>query len=131
MSAMRVGILTGGGDCPGLNAVIRAVVLTGSGSGHEFVGFLDGWRGVLDGRSVTLEPSQCEDLLARGGTILGTSAHEPFKEAGGGEGAAKMLDEMEVEAVVAIGGDDTLGVAHRLAEFDVACVGVPRRSTTT
>jgi 6-phosphofructokinase 1 len=126
MSAMRVGILTGGGDCPGLNAVIRAVVLTGSGSGHEFVGFLDGWRGVLDGRSVTLEPSQCEDLLARGGTILGTSRTNPFKEAGGGEGAAKMLDEMEVEAVVAIGGDDTLGVAHRLAEFDVACVGVPK-----
>jgi len=126
MSAMRVGILTGGGDCPGLNAVIRAVVLTGSGSGHEFVGFLDGWRGVLDGRSVTLEPSQCEDLLARGGTILGTSRTNPFKEAGGGEGAAKMLDEMGVEAV-----GDPQGVVTASPSSTWPASACPRRSTTT
>ena len=78
---MRLGVLTGGGDCPGLNAVIRAVVLTGHViHGDDVVGFLDGWRGVMDGRSVDLEPDRCRDLLTLGGTILGTSRHEPVRQ---------------------------------------------------
>jgi len=109
-----------------LNAVIRAVVAHRVGSGHEFVGFLDGWRGVLDGRSVTLEPSQCEDLLARGGHHSRDLAHEPLQRGRWRRGRGKMLDEMEVEAVVAIAVTTPWGSPHRLAEFDVACVGVPK-----
>jgi len=125
--AVRIGVLTGGGDCPGLNAVIRAVVLScAQVEGDEVLGFLDGWRGVLDNRTVRLEPDACRDILARGGTILGTSRTNPFADDGGPERVRSVLGDLGVDAVVAIGGDDTLGVASRLGPLGVCAVGVPK-----
>jgi ATP-dependent phosphofructokinase / diphosphate-dependent phosphofructokinase len=124
---MRIGILTGGGDCPGLNAVIRAVVLTGAFvHGDEAVGFLDGWKGVLDDNATPLTAASCRDILPLGGTILGTSRTNPFAFEGGPDRVRGTLAAHGVEALVAIGGEDTLGVAHRLGEHGVAVVGVPK-----
>jgi phosphofructokinase-like protein len=124
---MRVGLLTGGGDCPGLNAVIRAVVRKGEVQfGDDFVGFLDGWRGVVEGRTTTLDVERCRGILPRGGTILGTSRTNPYKIDGGVERALATLQEMGIDALVAIGGEDTLGVANRLAGSGVSVVGVPK-----
>ena len=112
---MRIGVLTGGGDCPGLNAVIRAVVRKGvSMYGHEFVGFRDGWRGPLEGDTVPLGVEQVRGILPRGGTILGTSRTNPYKVDGGASGSRRTCAELGVEALIAIGGEDTLGVAKRL-----------------
>ncbi len=124
---MRIGVLTGGGDCPGLNAVIRAVVLTGHEvHGDETVGFLDGWRGVLEGRTLDLDPDRCQNLLALGGTVLGTSRTNPFVTEDGPGVVLATLERLGVDAVVAIGGDDTLGVAQRLGPLGVRAVGVPK-----
>ncbi len=124
---MRLGVLTGGGDCPGLNAVIRAVVLTGHEVyADEVVGFEDGWRGVLEDRSVPLEPATVRDLLAVGGTVLGTSRTNPFASDDGPERAKATLAARGIDAVIAIGGDDTLGVANRLGPLGVRAVGVPK-----
>jgi 6-phosphofructokinase 1 len=125
---MRIGILTGGGDCPGLNAVIRAVVRKGEGVyGDQVVGFRHGWRGVLDGDTVELTVGSTRGLIHRGGTVLGTSRTNPFAD---DDGAARVLDTLareRIDALVAIGGEDTLGVAARLAdEAGVAVVGVPK-----
>jgi 6-phosphofructokinase 1 len=126
---VRIGVLTGGGDCPGLNAVIRAVTLTGAARhGDTCVGFLDGWRGVLEQRAVTLSPAAVADLLPIGGTMLGTSRTNPFADPEG-DGLARIraaLTDTGVDALVAIGGEDTLGVALRLANEGVAVVGVPK-----
>ncbi len=127
MIPVRIGVLTGGGDCPGLNAVIRAVVVAGERlHGDETVGYLDGWRGVMERRSVTLHPQGVEDLLARGGTILGSSRTNPFAVEGGPAAAVDNLAADGVDALVAIGGDDTLGVALRLGPLGVRVVGVPK-----
>jgi 6-phosphofructokinase 1 len=124
---MRVGVLTGGGDCPGLNAVIRAVVRQGvRGHSFEFVGFRDGWRGPLEGLTMELGIEQCRGILPRGGTILGSSRTNPFKIEGGVEQIKDNLAANEVDALVAIGGEDTLGVATRLSELGVNVVGVPK-----
>lgn len=124
---MRVGVLTGGGDCPGLNAVIRAVVRRGvRDHGFEFVGFRDGWRGPLEGLTMELGIEQCRGILPRGGTILGSSRTNPFKIDGGVEQIKDNLKAAGVDALVAIGGEDTLGVATKLAELDVDVVGVPK-----
>ena len=124
---MRIGILTGGGDCPGLNAVIRAVVLTARRRhGDELLGFLDGWRGVLDDTWMPLDEARCRDILAVGGTILGTSRTNPFGEDSGPEKVVGTLERNGIDALVAIGGEDTLGVAHRLGEHGVKSVGVPK-----
>ena len=124
---MRVGVLTGGGDCPGLNAVIRAVVRKGEvGYGDEFVGFLDGWRGVVDDKTTVLDVERCRGILPRGGTILGTSRTNPYKIEGGVAKALDTLRSQRVDALVAIGGEDTLGVAHRLSQEGVSVVGVPK-----
>ena len=124
---MRVGVLTGGGDCPGLNAVIRAVVRKGEVKhGDEFVGFLDGWRGVIEGRAIPLDVERCRGILPRGGTILGTSRTNPYKVEGGVARALDTLRSERIDALVAIGGEDTLGVAYRLSEEGVAVVGVPK-----
>ncbi|MGH9116205.1 MAG: 6-phosphofructokinase, partial [Acidimicrobiales bacterium] len=124
---MRVGVLTGGGDCPGLNAVIRAVVRKGEVTYRdEIVGFCDGWLGVVTGRTMPLDVERCRGILPRGGTILGTSRTNPYKVDGG---VAKVLDNLRkerVDALVAIGGEDTLGVANRLGSDGVAVVGVPK-----
>jgi ATP-dependent phosphofructokinase / diphosphate-dependent phosphofructokinase len=125
---MRVGVLTGGGDCPGLNAVIRAVVRKGVQShGHEFVGFRDGWRGLLERRSVRLDIPAVRGILPRGGTVLGSSRTNPFREEDGVRRIQDTLAESAVDALITIGGEDTLGVAARLCdEFAVPCVGVPK-----
>ncbi|GAA4758390.1 6-phosphofructokinase [Nocardioides endophyticus] len=124
---MRVGVLTGGGDCPGLNAVIRAVVRKGVKShGFEFVGYRDGWRGPLEGVTMELGIEQCRGILPRGGTILGSSRTNPFKLDNGVGRIKENLAKDGVDALVAIGGEDTLGVATKLAELGVNVVGVPK-----
>ena len=124
---MRVGILTGGGDCPGLNAVIRAVVRKGEVRyADTFVGFRDGWRGVVDGMTMPLDVQACRGILPRGGTILGSSRTNPYKLDGGPERCKATLAAMGVDALVAIGGEDTLGVADRLSSEGVHVVGVPK-----
>jgi 6-phosphofructokinase 1 len=124
---MRIGMLTGGGDCPGLNAVIRAVVRKGEAQyAHELVGYRHGWRGLIEGESVPLTVASTRGLLPRGGTILGTSRTNPYKT---DDGAARVMATMArdgVEAVIAIGGEDTLGVAYRLSGDGVRVVGVPK-----
>lgn len=124
----RVGILTGGGDCPGLNAVIRAVVRRGLEEPKiECVGFRHGWAGVLRGDYFELDRASTVGLLSRGGTILGTSRTNPYaSDAGGTEAVREKLAEVGVDALVAIGGDDTLSVAARLTEEGVPVVGVPK-----
>jgi 6-phosphofructokinase 1 len=125
---MRIGTLTGGGDCPGLNAVIRAVVRKGiKVHGFEFVGFQYGWAGVMEGNAIPLDLSNTRGILHRGGTILGTSRTNPYK--GGEDGTARVrasLEKLGVDALIPIGGDDTLGVAKRLTQEGVPCVGVPK-----
>ena len=124
---MRIGILTGGGDCPGLNAVIRAVVRKGIGvHGDEIVGFRDGWRGPLENVTVPLGVDQVRGILPRGGTILGSSRTNPFKIENGVEKIKANLAEQGVDALVAIGGEDTLGVATKLNDLGVNVVGVPK-----
>jgi 6-phosphofructokinase 1 len=124
---MRVGVLTGGGDCPGLNAVIRAVVRRGvQEHGFEFVGFRDGWRGPLEGTTCPLGIQEVRGILPRGGTILGSSRTNPFNEEGGVERIKGNLADLGVDALVAIGGEDTLGVATKLHELGVNVVGVPK-----
>ncbi|MGW1993565.1 6-phosphofructokinase [Embleya sp. NPDC001921] len=124
---MRVGVLTGGGDCPGLNAVIRAVVRKGvQDYGYDFIGFRDGWRGPLEGDTMALDIKAVRGILPRGGTILGSSRTNPIKVDRGIERIRENLAKLEVDALVAIGGEDTLGVATRLHEHDVKVVGVPK-----
>jgi ATP-dependent phosphofructokinase / diphosphate-dependent phosphofructokinase len=123
----RVGVLTGGGDCPGLNAVIRAVTRRLLTRGHEVVGVRDGWRGLVDGRFVELGPREISGILPRGGTILGTTRTNPFKTDHGVEQTLANFETEGLDALVAIGGEDTLGVASRLhAERQLPVVGVPK-----
>ena len=124
---MRIGVLTGGGDCPGLNAVIRAVVRKGvEVYGHEFVGFRDGWKGPLEGLTRPLGVPEVRGILPRGGTILGSSRTNPMKVDGGVDRIRQNLADRGVDALVAIGGEDTLGVATKLAAEGLTVVGVPK-----
>ncbi len=124
---MRIGVLTGGGDCPGLNAVIRAVVRRGVKEyGYEFVGFRDGWKGPLEGLTTPLGIDEVRGILPRGGTILGSSRTNPFKIEGGVERIKESLASAGVDALIAIGGEDTLGVATKLSDLGVHVVGVPK-----
>jgi len=124
---MRVGVLTGGGDCPGLNAVIRGVVRKGVQEyGHDFVGFRDGWRGPLENQTMTLGVAEVRGILPRGGTILGSSRTNPFGVEGGVERIKDNLASQGCDALIAIGGEDTLGVATKLADLGVNVVGVPK-----
>jgi 6-phosphofructokinase 1 len=124
---MRIGVLTGGGDCPGLNAVIRAIVRKGSEvHGHEFVGFRDGWKGPLENSTMTLDVAATRGILPRGGTILGSSRTNPIKVEGGVEQIEKNLSSLGVDGLIAIGGEDTLGVATALAGHGLNVVGVPK-----
>jgi phosphofructokinase-like protein len=124
---VRIGILTGGGDCPGLNAVIRAVVRKGEVHyGDEFVGFRDGWKGAVEDLSMPLNVEACRGILPRGGTILGSSRTNPYKVDDGPARVRATLSAQQVDALVAIGGEDTLGVAHRLHGEGVAVVGIPK-----
>jgi ATP-dependent phosphofructokinase / diphosphate-dependent phosphofructokinase len=124
---MRIGMLTGGGDCPGLNAVIRAVVRKGVDAyGDELLGFRDGWRGVLEDATMELTIESTRGILPRGGTILGSSRTNPFKR---DDGVARVRDALEhhrLDGLIAIGGEDTLGAAKRLHDDGVHVVGVPK-----
>jgi 6-phosphofructokinase 1 len=124
---MRIGVLTGGGDCPGLNAVIRAIVRKGERHyGDELVGFRDGWKGPLEQLTMPLNVEVCRGILPRGGTILGSSRTNPFKIDGGVDKVKAGLEATGCEALIAIGGEDTLGVAHKLDQEGVHVIGVPK-----
>jgi ATP-dependent phosphofructokinase / diphosphate-dependent phosphofructokinase len=125
--AKTVGLLTGGGDCPGLNAVIRAVVRRSDAAGWDCVGILEGWRGLVEGQFRDLALRDVSGILPRGGTILGTSRTNPYKLDGGVEKVLQNIRDRGLDAIVAIGGEDTLGVAARLyTEHQVPVVGVPK-----
>jgi 6-phosphofructokinase 1 len=124
---MKIGALTGGGDCPGLNAVIRAVVRTNANRGGTTVGFLEGWRGLVENNSVDLTADGTDDIISRGGTILGSSRTNPFKDEDSIGKVIQNIQTAELDALIAIGGDDTLGVAHRLnAEHGINTIGIPK-----
>jgi ATP-dependent phosphofructokinase / diphosphate-dependent phosphofructokinase len=123
---MRMGILTGGGDCPGLNAVIRAVVRKAARGGDEVVGILHGWRGMLSGEHMELGLASVSGLLPRGGTILHTSRTNVYKEEGGEEKVKKTMRDLRLDALIACGGEDTLGAASKLWKAGVPVVGVPK-----
>src|SRR6202012_4058721 len=127
MRGVRIGMLTGGGDCPGLNAVIRAAVRKGiDGYGDALVGFRDGWRGVLDDVCDELTIESTRGILPRGGTILGSSRTNPSKRANGVELVAETLARHRLDGLIAIGGEDTLGAANRLSEAGINVIGVPK-----
>lgn len=124
---MKIGILTGGGDCPGLNAVIRAIVRKGTFHYRdEFVGFLEGWRGLTEDKSMPLDLDAVSGILPRGGTILRTSRTNPSKRPDGLDSCIATLKRKNIDALIAIGGDDTLSVAQKLYEKSVNVVGVPK-----
>jgi ATP-dependent phosphofructokinase / diphosphate-dependent phosphofructokinase len=125
---VRVGVLNGGGDCPGLNAVIRAVVRKGIDLyGHAILGFRDGWRGPLENVHEELTIESTRGILPRGGTILGTSRTNPFSKDDGPQRIRENLETLHLDGLIAIGGEDTLGAAARLhAEHDLPVLGVPK-----
>src|SRR4029078_4494781 len=125
---MRIGVLTGGGDCPGLNAAIRAIVRKGVDAyGDTVVGFRDGWAGVLENETTELTLESTRGIIHRGGTILGSSPTNPYK--GGEDGALQVretLESLHLDGLIAIGGEDTLGVANKLSEAGLKVVGLPK-----
>ncbi len=123
---MRIGILTGGGDCPGINPAIKGVVYKALSYGDEIVGIEEGWKGLIEGKSRNLSLGDVEDIINVGGTILFTSRTNPFKIEGGVERVIGNLKKLKIDALVAIGGDDTLGVAMRLSKLNIPVVGVPK-----
>jgi len=126
MPKKRIGILTGGGDAPGLNAVIRAVTVKGIKSGYEIIGFEEGWRGLMEKRYHTITLSDVKDIHLLGGTILGSSRTNVAKIQNGFEIARKNLEDLEIYALVASGGEDTLGVALKLYKAGANVLGVPK-----
>jgi 6-phosphofructokinase 1 len=123
---MRIGLLTGGGDCAGLNAAIRAVVRSGSSFGDEFVGFHHGWRGVVEDESSTLTTADTRGILPNGGTILRTAGFHPHEHEGGVAAVVQTVERHRLDALIVIGGDGTLGSANHLAELGVPIVGIAK-----
>ena len=124
---MRIGILTGGGDCPGLNAVIRAIVRKGIDAyGNAIVGYRDGWRGPLENVFNELTIESTRGILPRGGTILASSRTNPFKRPDGPERIKENMAGIHLDGLIAIGGEDTLGAAHKLTELGLNVIGVPK-----
>jgi len=124
---MKIGVLSGGGDAPGTNAVIRAIVRKGLIQyGDKFVGIKDGWRGLIEGEFMPLDQEAITAILTRGGSILGFSRTNPFKAEKGVEKILENVKKTGIEAIIVIGGDDTLNVAHKLADFGLRCVAVPK-----
>jgi 6-phosphofructokinase 1 len=124
---MKIGILTSGGDCPGLNAVIRGAVLKGIAvHGQQFVGFRDGWRGVVEGDIVEIPRTMVRGIAKQGGTILGTSRTNPFKNGGGPDVIKAHMERLGIDALIAIGGEGTLAAAKRLGDAGLKSVGVPK-----
>ncbi|WP_446666530.1 6-phosphofructokinase [Flexivirga sp. B27] len=124
---MKIGILTSGGDCPGLNAVIRGAVLKGVAvHGQQFVGYRDGWRGVVEGDVIELTRGMVQGIAKSGGTILGTSRTNPFENGGGADVVGARMADLGVDAMIAIGGEGTLAAAKRLSDAGIKIVGVPK-----
>ena len=125
---MRVGLLTGGGDCPGLNAVIRAVVRKGEiAYDDEIIGFLDAWDGVIEQRTITLDVKSLRGMLPKGGTLLGTRRGSPYDRAGGTDGVLRTFEQMALDALVVVGGNGSLSVANSLHnDFGLSVIGVPK-----
>jgi 6-phosphofructokinase 1 len=123
---MKIAILTGGGDCPGLNAVIRAVVRKGVGFGYEITGIKNGWKGMLERDTIALGINQVSGILPRGGTILGTSRTNPEKIPDGFKKIAANMASLGIDVLIAVGGDDTLGVANKLSKMGLKTIGVPK-----
>ncbi len=123
---MRVGILTGGGDCPGLNPAIRGIVYRSMDFGDEIIGFEEGWKGLIEGRTRKLSLTEVDEIVSQGGTILFTSRTNPFIIENGPGKIKENLDKFAIDAIIAIGGDDTLGVALKLHQLGVKVVGIPK-----
>ncbi len=123
---MRIGVLTGGGDCPGLNPAIRGIVMRAMDFKDEVIGLLDGWKGLVKGNTRPLGMKDVEEIIGVGGTILGTSRTNPYKKPEELEAAKKNFRELKLDALIGIGGEDTLGVAARLSKEGFPCVGVPK-----
>lgn len=123
---MRVGVLTGGGDSPGINAALRSIVRYGAKHDVEVVGFLEGWRGPMENLVQPMTLADVSGILHIGGTILGSSRTNPFNEPGGPEKVIETMKVNAIDSLIAIGGDDTMGVAHRLAEHGVKAIGIPQ-----
>ncbi len=122
----RVGVLTGGGDCPGLNPAIRAIIRKAQSSGYEVVGLRKGWKGLLSGETMAIPETSVDELLLRGGTVLGTSRTNPYKETDGPARVKKTFAALKLDALIAIGGEDTLGVASKLFKEGLPIVGLPK-----
>lgn len=123
---MNIGVLTGGGDCPGLNAVIRAIVKKGHQLGFSFIGIKDGWLGLVDNKTLPLTVNSVSGILPTGGTILGTSRTNPYKKDGDEKKVLDNIKSLGLDAIICIGGDDTLGVAAKLFEKGIKTIGVPK-----
>jgi 6-phosphofructokinase 1 len=123
---MRIGVMTGGGDCPGLNAAIRAVVRTADAAGDEIIGFHHGWLGLAQGDASPLTPADTKGLLQSGGTILRTARYHPDEHEGGVPAVLATLERERLDALIVIGGDGTLGSASRIAELGVPIIGIPK-----
>ncbi|MCX7661794.1 MAG: ATP-dependent 6-phosphofructokinase, partial [Candidatus Omnitrophica bacterium] len=124
---MKVGILTGGGDCPGLNPVIRAVVRKGLSEGYEIIGIKDGWKGLIENNTVVLDLNAVSGILPKGGTILGTSRTNPYKKEGDLRKLKENFQKINLYALIAVGGEDTLGVAAKLIKDGIPnIVGIPK-----
>jgi len=123
---VRIGVLTGGGDCPGLNQAVRAVVMRGMDHGFELVGILRGWDGLVKGDTIPLGLAEVEDLVDKGGTVLESSRTNPFKEEALLETTLKTIEALRLDAICALGGEDTLGVASKLFDLGVKTVGIPK-----
>jgi 6-phosphofructokinase 1 len=122
----HIGILTGGGDCPGLNPVIRAVVRCAFNEGWEVLGFRNGWKGIIDDEFIILGLDSVSGILPKGGTILGTSRTNPFKNPGDLDKVKNTFQKHQLRALIAVGGEDTLGAAHKLSKEGLKIVGVPK-----
>ncbi|MBN1872179.1 MAG: 6-phosphofructokinase [Candidatus Omnitrophica bacterium] len=122
----KIGVLTGGGDCPGINPVLRAVVISAMQKKYKVIGILDGWKGLLEKSYVELGLDSVDDIINKGGTILGTSRTNPYKIEGGPEKCKKNAKALNIDALIAIGGEDTLGVATKLYKDGINVVGVPK-----
>lgn len=123
---MKIGVLTGGGDCPGLNSVIRAVVRKAAIDGNQVIGFKYGWKGIIENDTTILDLKSVSGILPRGGTILGTSRTNPYKVENGVQKIKDVMAKNQIDALVAIGGEDTLGAANKLSKDGVNVVGVPK-----
>lgn len=127
LSLMRIGLLTGGGDCPGLNAAIRAIVKQGLGEyGHQIIGFRNGWKGVVDGDIQPLERQHIRNVLSMGGTLLSTARFHPREEDGSMDAVLQTLEAEKIEALICIGGDGTLHAASKVADAGVKIVAIPK-----